>query len=139
MLLERFRPIKVLTEEEVKIELYRLKQKQLLGITAIGTGTLATYKLLKYISPIVDSYVYALKDNGINAYLNTTIKLNKTISFPYFASATVLQIILCASVFLFVLYLFTFIKYKKDNKLSIKDVLLAISPILLWVVMEVIF
>lgn len=139
MLLERFRPIKVLTEEEVKIELYRLKQKQLLGITAIGTGTLATYKLLKYISPIVDSYVYALKDNGINAYLNTTIKLNKTISFPYFASATVLQIILCASVFLFVLYLFTFIKYKKDNKLSIKDVLLAISPILLWVAMEVIF
>lgn len=139
MLLERFRPIKALTEEEVKIELYRLKQKQLLGITAIGTGTLATYKLLKYISPIVDSYVYALKDNGINAYLNTTIKLNKTISFPYFASATVLQIILCASVFLFVLYLFTFIKYKKDNKLSIKDVLLAISPILLWVVMEVIF
>lgn len=139
MLFENLKPIRVLSEDEVKMELYRLRQKQILGVTTIGTGTLATFKLLKYISPIFDSYIYGFRDKSINSYLKLSNKLNQSVSFPYVTSATVLQITIYASIFLFILYLVAFIKYKKNNTLTIKDVLLTISPILLWVAMEVIF
>lgn len=139
MLFENLKPIKVLSEDEVKMELYRLRQKQILGITAIGTGTLATIKLLKYISPIFDSYIYGFRGKSVNSYLKLSGKLNQSITFPYVTSATTLQITICASVLLFVMYLVGFIKYKKNNTLTIKDVLLTISPILLWVAMEVMF
>ena len=139
MLFENLKPIRVLSEDEVKMELYRLRQKQILGVTAIGTGTLATFKLLKYISPIFDSYIYGFRGKSVNTYLKLSNKLNQSISFPYVASVNVLHITICVSIFLFILYLVAFIKYKKNNTLTIKDVLLTISPILLWVAMEVIF
>lgn len=139
MLFENLKPIKVLSEDEVKMELYRLRQKQILGVTAIGTGTLATFKLLKYISPIFDSYIYGFRGKSVNTYLKLSNKLNQSISFPYVTSVNVLHITICVSIFLFILYLVAFIKYKKNNTLTIKDVLLTISPILLWVAMEVIF
>ena len=139
MLFENLKPIKVLSEDEVKMELYRLRQKQILGVTAIGTGTLATFKLLKYISPIFDSYIYGFRGKSVNTYLKLSNKLNQSISFPYVTSINVLHITICVSIFLFILYLVAFIKYKKNNTLTIKDVLLTISPILLWVAMEVIF
>lgn len=139
MLFENLKPIKVLSEDEVKMELYRLRQKQILGVTTIGTGTLATFKLLKYISPIFDSYIYGFRGKSVNTYLKLSNKLNQSISFPYVTSVNVLHITICVSIFLFILYLVAFIKYKKNNTLTIKDVLLTISPILLWVAMEVIF
>ncbi|WP_133014935.1 hypothetical protein [Clostridium cuniculi] len=139
MLFENLKPIRVLSEDEVKMELYRLRQKQILGVTAIGTGTLATFKLLKYISPIFDSYIYGFRGKSVNTYLKLSNKLNQSISFPYVTSVNVLHITICVSIFLFILYLVAFIKYKKNNTLTIKDVLLTISPILLWVAMEVIF
>lgn len=139
MLFENLKPIKVLSEDEVKMELYRLRQKQILGVTTIGTGTLATFKLLKYISPIFDSYIYGLRGKSENTYLKLSNKLNQSISFPYVTSVNVLHITICVSIFLFILYLVAFIKCKKDNTLTIKDILLTISPILLWVAMEVIF
>lgn len=139
MVFENLKPIKVLSEDEIKMELYRLRQKQILGVTAIGTGTLATFKLLKHISPIFDSYIYGFGGKSGNAYLKLSNELNQSISFPYVTSATVLQITICVSALLFVMYLVAFIKYKKNNTLTIKDVLLTISPILLWVAMEVIF
>lgn len=139
MLFENLKPIRVLSEDEVKMELYRLRQKRILGVTTIGTGTLATFKLLKHISPIIDSYIYGFRDKSVNSYLKLSDKLNQSVSFPYVTSATVLQITICVSALLFVMYLVAFIKYKKNNTLTIKDVLLTISPILLWVVMEVIF
>lgn len=139
MLFENLKPIKVLSEDEVKMELYRLRQKQILGVTTIGTGTLATFKLLKYISPIFDSYIYGFRGKSVNTYLKLSNKLNQSISFPYVTSVNVLHITICASILLFILYLVAFIKYKKNNTLTIKDVLLTISPILLWVAMEVIF
>lgn len=139
MLFENLKPIKVLSEDEVKMELYRLRQKQILGVTAIGTGTLATFKLLKYISPIFDSYIYGFRGKSVNSYLKLSDKLNQSVSFPYVSSVTTLQITICVSVLLFVMYLVAFIKYKKNNTLTIKDVLLTISPILLWVAMEVMF
>ena len=139
MLFENLKPIKVLSEDEVKMELYRLMQKQILGVTAIGTGTLATFKLLKYISPIFDSYIYGFRGKSVNSYLKLSDKLNQSVSFPYVSSVTTLQITICVSVLLFVMYLVAFIKYKKNNTLTIKDVLLTISPILLWVAMEVMF
>lgn len=139
MLFENLKPIKVLSEDEVKMELYRLRQKQILGVTTVGTGTLATFKLLKYISPIIDSYIYGFRGKSVNSYLKLSDKLNQSVSFPYVTSTTTLQITICVSVLLFVMYLVAFIKYKKNNTLTIKDVLLTISPILLWVAMEVIF
>lgn len=139
MLFENLKPIRVLSEDEVKMELYRLRQKQILGVTAIGTGTLATFKLLKYISPIFDPYIYGFRGKSVNTYLKLSNKLNQSISFPYVTSVNVLHITICVSIFLFILYLVAFIKYKKNNTLTIKDVLLTISPILLWVAMEVIF
>lgn len=139
MLFENLKPIRVLSEDEVKMELYRLRQKQILGVTTIGTGTLATFKLLKYISPIFDSYIYGFRGKSVNTYLKLSNKLNQSISFPYVTSVNVLHITICVSIFLFILYLVAFIKYKKNNTLTIKDVLLTISPILLWVAMEVIF
>lgn len=139
MLFENLKPIRVLSEDEVKMELYRLRQKQILGVTAIGTGTLATFKLLKYISPIFDSYIYGFRGKSVNTYLKLSNKLNQSISFPHVTSVNVLHITICASILLFILYLVAFIKYKKNNTLTIKDVLLTISPILLWVAMEVIF
>lgn len=139
MLFENLKPIKVLSEDEVKMELYRLRQKRILGVTTIGTGTLATFKLLNYISPIFDSYVYGLKGKATTSYLDLSTKLSKPINFPYFMNFTTLQMIIFTSIFLFILYLVTFIKYKKNNTLTIKDILLTISPILLWLAMEVIF
>lgn len=139
MLFENLKPIKVLSEDEVKMELYRLRQKRILGVTTIGTGTLATFKLLNYISPIFDSCVYGLKGKATTSYLDLSTKLSKPITFPYLMNFTTLQMIIFTSVFLFILYLVTFIKYKKNNTLTIKDILLTISPILLWLVMEVIF
>ena len=100
---------------------------------------MATFKLLKYISPIFDSYIYGLRGKSENTYLKLSNKLNQSISFPYVTSVNVLHITICVSIFLFILYLVAFIKCKKDNTLTIKDILLTISPILLWVAMEVIF
>ena len=139
-MLDKLNMERVMTEDEVKEELYRLRQKRMLGIAATGTGTLATFKLLKYISPVVDSCVYRFRDNSIDAYLKLSDKCDQSISFPYATKGTTVgHIAICVSIALFIIYLVAFIKYKKNNTLTIKDILLTTSPILLWLAMEVMF
>lgn len=77
MILDNFKPIKVMTEQEVKEELYNLRQKQVLKTTAAVTGATVIIK----ISPIVDDIAFTTIAN-IKAYMSSSYYFMGLVHIP---------------------------------------------------------
>lgn len=80
MIFENFRPTKVLTKEEVKEELSRLRQKQVLAGVGLATGGLALYRLCEAYSATVDGFAQVGASHVIT---KLTKEMSKPIILPY--------------------------------------------------------
>lgn len=145
MRFEDLRPIKVLSEEEFKKEFNRINQIDVLKVTASGVGVMALYKLLK-LSPLIDAGAKTLFNeismNATTAYSTVSTNMAKRTVLPYVLSISNLHICIGVGLLLGLMCLYVIGKEKAEGKglaEALTDCALVVSPVVLWILMEVIF
>lgn len=139
MIFENFRPVKVLTQEEVKEELYRLRQKQVLSGVGLATGGLALYRLCEAYSATVDGFAQTAASHTIT---RVTKEMTRPIIFPYVCTIPTWGLYIGAIGITVALIVATIINRKlypdqTQTHHTVLEVCCILTPIVAWFLMEV--
>lgn len=139
MILENLRPVKVLTEKEVKEELYRLNQKKVLAGVGLATGGMALYRFCQAFSASVDGFAQVTTNHVVTKF---TKEMMKPIIFPYVCTIPTWGLYVGVTGITTLLVLAVLINrklYKDDTTThhNVLEVCCVLAPIVAWLLMEV--